>query len=432
MLATDIRLHETPALYRRFCDFIDNKYWNRTARNVRQEIQGNRFLKDFLHREHAIALQLKQLGDEFATNSSHLQVERIRPLYPAVGFMAQVLSLSDTWPQEHSRRLRRRVQGALNNPADVRGLRLELSIATHFTLRSWSVQWPETIENGSDTFDLLVDRVGEPPMEIECKSFGEDTGRKVPRRAVLDFIKYLKPYLMPTIRSLIGGLSITVTIPDRLPTNHHERADFARNLGVLIEQGVSRQMADGTEVRIDTFDPKLLTIALMNGQMTELRATVDNITATVNRQAILIGTAQGGCIAIAIQSARDDKFLKTVFDRLSDAADRQLTRRRAGFLVASIDGLSGHSLRSVALDDQSEQSLRSALWFGVNSFLGSVNRDHVVGLVFLSESSSSPTEHGSIDTTGGTAYYFPKHDSPYWDSRYVGLFKETGIESLPG
>ena len=62
-----------------------------------------------------------------------------------------------------------------------------------------------------------------------------------------------------------------------------------------------------------------------------------------------------------------------------------------------------------------------ALRIAVSRFLSGEGRDHVVGVGFLSESGLQPLEAGLVES-GGTAYYFPKRESPKWSDDFSGLF----------
>ena len=103
-------------------------------------------------------------------------------------------------PRQFSGQLRRRVHGAFKNPDDMRGLRLELSAATHFARRARKLAWPEM--TGEGTFDLLIQDVGPRGLEIECKAISEDKGRRIHKREVLDFYRLLWPHIQSTIKGL--------------------------------------------------------------------------------------------------------------------------------------------------------------------------------------------------------------------------------------
>jgi hypothetical protein len=49
------------------------------------------------------------------------------------------------------------------------------------------------------------------------------------------------------------------------------------------------------------------------------------------------------------------------------------------------------------------------------------NRDHVVGVGFLSRSVLRPVADGTVDS-GGTVYYFPRRESPFWHDDFSGQF----------
>jgi hypothetical protein len=118
----------------------------------------------------------------------------------------------------------------------MRGLRLELSAATHFARRARKFAWPEM--TGEGTFDLLVQDVGPRGLEIECKAIPEDKGRKIHKREVLDFYRLLWPHIQSTVKGLSTG-----------------------RLG---------------DIRSST-------------RPSEVRAAIDEVTETNNRQAMVIG-----------------------------------------------------------------------------------------------------------------------------------------------
>ena len=423
MLATDLHVDRIPTLYKRFASEIGESHWRRIASDLKKEIKGNAFLRDYLTREYAVVFQLCGIGDHISRYGMlQSSLGDLRPAYQAGAFMAQVLSLVDSWPPSEAEKLRRRVHGALKNPADLRGLQLELAVATHFARRGWSVEWPETLGVADETFDHLINIPGIAPLEVECKSIGEDKGSRVTRREVLDFYKLLNPHLKATTQGLSQGLSAVVTLPGRVPTAYRDRVGLAKAVGQAIFQGASKVLPDGTDIRIADFDTASLGLEPQKHKPHDLRKAIDGVTATQNRQAVLVGTSNGGVLALAVQCAKDDLFMKATFDTLSGAA-QQLTGKRAGMLVAAFDGLTGDQLLSVAADDHDSQSPPSALQIAASKFLSSASRESIVGLVFFSRSGLQPAVDGLVDAAdSGTAYHFPKRESSHWNEAYSGLF----------
>lgn len=419
MLALDVHTAQVPEMFQRFSTAIGEEHWRKRVRQCKQEMKGNIFLREYLIQENEIAFQLDQLS-ELAHRLGRIPPAEAenRSVYPALALVVQTLSVLDSSAKDDAERFRRRLHGAFKNPADMRGLRLELVAATHFARRGNRISWPET--TGTGTFDLLVEGDGRAPLEVECKSIGEDKGRRIHRRELIDFATLLKPHLRSTTSGLRRGLSVVVTVPDRLPSSHRERVDFAKVLGRVIFAGSACHLADGTTVRMTDFDAAQVNTS-RRPDPRELRATVDAISGTNNRSAIVIGTHEGGMLALTIQSQRDDALMTSVLDTLSDAAKRQLTGSRAGMLMTGFDGLDGEQLRSIAAQDQDSSQPATALRVAVSRFLSSATRNHVVGVGFVSRSALRPLTSGLVES-GGTAYYFPKRESSFWCDGFSGMF----------
>lgn len=420
MLLTELRTADIPDVYRDFAEFVGESHWRQRVKLLKSEIRGNRFLAEYLESENAIAYQLDHLA-QLRTRFGAIPFAETnnRTIYPAISFAAQVLSMARASPRALAEQLRRRVHDAIKKPEAMRALRLELTAATHFARRGRKLSWPEM--TGGGTFDLLVEDIGPQGLEVECKSIGEDKGRKIHKREALDFYGLLWPHVQPTIRGLRTGLSAVLTLPGRLPERHADRVGLARDFGRVIFQGNDASLHDGAGVRVREFDPTLLG-DIPNGQPREqVRAAIDEVSGTQNRQTMVVGTSAGGALALTLQSTQDDALLKAIFDTLSDSARRQFSGRRGAMFIVGLHGLGGDQLLSVAQQDQDPGQTPSALRMAVSRFLSSSDRDHVVGVGFLSEGAIQPLEHGLVESSG-TTYYFPKRESPMWSEDFAGLF----------
>ena len=420
MLAFDIDTVFIPDIFHRFATVIGEKHWRDRVRKCKEEMKGNAFLREYLMREYEIAFQLDRLS-EIAKKFGRIQLaeEDYPNFYPALSFAAQVLSIMDMAKKDGAERFRRRIHGTFKNPHDMRGLRLELAAATHFARRGSRISWPET--TGAETFDLLVEGEEHEPLEVECKSIGEDKGRRIPRQDVIYFAALLKPYLRSTTNGLCRGLSVVLTVPDRLPSAYKERYEFAKALGRAIFAGTDCSLADGAIVKMTEFDVSRLGNAHLLCHQ-ELRTVVDGISGTNNLSALIIGTRAGGALALTIQSQRDDALIASIFNTLSDAAKRQLTGSRAGMLFTGFDGIDGEQLLSIATQDQDTSQRPTALRVAVSQFLSSDTRNHVIGVGFVSRGAFHPVKSGLVES-GGTAYYFPKRESSFWTDGFSGMFE---------
>jgi hypothetical protein len=155
-----------------------------------------------------------------------------------------------------------------------------------------------------------------------------------------------------------------------------------------------------------------------------MRTALNDVTDTKNRSSLVIGTAAGGVLVLTVQRKADDSYLNAVFDTLSTSAKKQLTGKRAAIFMVGLDGLDGAQLLSIATQGQDPIQPPTGLQLATSKFLAKQNRDNLVGIGFVSSSSLIPVSDG-VQESGGTAYYFPKKESPFWHADFSGMFSAS-------
>jgi len=417
-----VELHtgDIPSVFDRFCVLIGAQHWRKRVDLLKADIKGNRLLKEYLIQENEVAFGL-QASTELTKKFGRFPVHQMdcSSLYPCMAFAAQILSIAEALGSTQRSQLVRRVHGALKNPDDMRGLRLELTAATHFLRRGRGVQWPEMI--GGGTMDLVAPGLGPQGLEIECKSISDDKGRKIHRREALEFCSLVAPQLNDLGKGLKAGIAAVLTLDGRMPGNFADRRKLAQSIVGNVLSGSSNCQLEGANLRIHEFDPDLLGQLGEDGLPAISRDSIDSITGTTNRQALIVARKSGGAIVFVLQSAQDDSLLTYAFDTLSKSASKQLSGGRAGMFLVGLEGLEAESLMALAQQDSTGDQPPTALRVRVSDFLASQGRDHVVGVGFISKGALRPASGGVTDS-GGTAYVFPKRESPFWHSDFSGLF----------
>lgn len=424
MLKVELHTHEIPGLFTRFRDVIDERYWLKRVNSIKEDIRGRPFLANFLTRENAIAFALAKCSDLVRQYGRiPMQEAENHNLYPAMSLAAQVISIMDHSSKNEAAKLVQRIRGGFKNPDDMRAIQLEIMAATHFVLRGYSIGWPEM--EGLGRFDLLVKDLGTNGLEVECKSISGDKGRKIHRREAFEFHHLVKPGLHALSRKLQSGIAVVLTLPDRLPVMHKQKQDLAKRVINAVLASQNTVLDDGSDIRVSEFDMKTLGIVETGNGTGISRASIDKITATNNREAMILGS-KTGAIVFVLQSRRDDTMLEYVFDTVSESAKNQVSKSRPALFLVGLHDVEADSLLSIATQDNDPAKSPTALRIAVSDFLAKKNRDHVIGVGFLSKGNLNPELNGVVKS-GGTAYIFPKKESSFWHQDFSGLFSEREL-----
>lgn len=419
MLKVEIQTGEIPDIFVRFKHVVDERYWLKRVASIKDEIHGLPLLKNYLIKENGIAFSLTRcsdLVDRYGSIPTHETGNR--DLYPAISLAAQVLSIMEHSSAIETEKLVQRIRGSFKNPDDMRAIQLEIMAATHFVNRGHQIIWPEM--EGIGTFDLLIQDIGTNGLEIECKSVSENKGRRIHRREAFEFHHLVKPLFQTFSQNLQTGVAVVLTVPDRLPTSYKQKMDLAKRVKSSVIAAQSTTLKDGSNIRVLEFDIASLGIIWKGSTPVISREAIDQITSTHNREIMIFGNKDGAIIFV-LQSQQDDTMLEYIFNTLSKSAKKQFSKSRPALFLVGLQSIEAENLLNIAIQDNDPTQLPSALRFGVSDFLANQDRDHVIGVGFLSDSALNPETHGVV-MNRGTAYFFPKKESSFWHEDFSGLF----------
>ncbi|MCK4951868.1 MAG: hypothetical protein KAS48_08625 [Gammaproteobacteria bacterium] len=421
MLKVELHTHEIPDIFANFKNIVGEEHWLRRVKLIKQSIKGHIYLKDHFHKENSIAFALSKYSACIKKYGGiPLQEIENRELYPAISFAAQTLSIIEHASNQQKKALTRRIHGAFKNPGDMRAIQLEMLAATHFVRQGYPISWPEMDETGN--FDLLVNDIGSNGLEVECKSISRDKGKKIHQFEIHEFYNLIAKEIKPIIRDLEVGLSVVLTVPERLPSQHSKRKALANRIGNQILAAHSKSFEDGCDIRITEFDfySNFDNVSSAHGAIDI--DMIDQITETKNRGAAVIGNHCGGGVIFVVQSRQDDTLLDSIFNTLNRSAKNQLNKTRPALFLVGFHDLEINALYEIAQHDADSQNPPTPLRIGVSNFLSSKNRDHIVSISFIGDELLTTKKNGDL-TSGGASYTFTKEESIFWHKDFIKILQ---------
>ncbi|HJZ12641.1 MAG TPA: hypothetical protein VJ521_10850, partial [Acidobacteriota bacterium] len=212
-----------------------------------------------------------------------------------------------------------------------------------------------------------------------------------------------------------------LTLPGRLPSALTQRKGLARLVVKAIMSGQAASLPEGGDIRISQFDMAAIAKVDPQGRLEISKSDIERVTATRDREGLILGSRRGGAIVFILQSANEDRPLDYVFDTLSNSAKTQVSNSLPALFLVGFDGVEPGELVNIATQDFDPEQQPTALRIAVSKFLSSKDRDHIIGVTFLSRSALTPKLHGEFDS-GGSAYIFPRRESRFWLEEFSGLF----------
>jgi hypothetical protein len=418
MLRTEIHIEEIPRIFIRFCEVVDQNLWLKRVQSINKEIRGRPYLRNYLLVENSLIFKLASLSQLIEKYGwIPRSYRKNSEFYPAITFAAQVLSVHDHIPETQKLAFLGRVRGALKNLDNLNALLLEFTVITQFERLNFPLSLPET--GVSASFDLLVENIGINGLEIECKTISADTGRKITRRQALEFFDIARPSFESALQNFQGGICVVLTIPARMPSSSEEKLELVR----LVRENIIRYQAESSaldsSIHIFTFDLDLIKGVELNNSSTT-RIDVDKITGTENQEVMIIGNSRR-VLTFAIQSEQETVLLERIYTTIKDSAKRQVSKTRPAIYIVGLEGIGPEELVNLAIHDSDSKNVPTGLRIIVNKLLASPNREHVVGIGFLSGKSMDNSTLG-VSSEIGSVYFFPNRESNFWHKDFSGLF----------
>lgn len=351
------------------------KAWSRLLNSNRRRVQANPLLADYVRNRFAIECAMDRAVCEVQKSagwpSGALSADSY---YGLVAFSAALNQVHQRLSPVAKKTLEGRLRGLLSSKEGVASLAFELIVITDLMHRGWDVTCND-LEQGRG-FDFLVTANG-LEIEVECKTFSADLGRKVHEVDVLELAWRLHENLLSAARQS-RVLLVDVRVPDRL------KPSSLSNIAVCVSEAIKTGANGGHDelcsVSVHPFAFSDVPSAILGRpSRDEVRSFLEKRFALGNSQYYTVVFPPDGLAAVCVRSARADKVSDSIFDNFKEAAERQLSTKRPAIVWGHVLDLTPNELRELTIATNTATT-PTPLGQRLNNFFASDERKHVHSL----------------------------------------------------
>jgi hypothetical protein len=350
------------------------KAWSRLLNSNKRRVQHNPLLNDYVLNRFAIECAMERAIRE-AIESGRWPSEALSDdsFYGLVAFSAALNQVHQRLPTRAKKALEGRLKGLLSSKEGVASLAFELIVITDLMHRGWDVTCNDLEQGGG--FDFLV-RANDLEIEVECKTFSADLGRKIHEVDAREFVWRLHKDLLSEARQS-RALLVDVQLPDRLEPSSLNA--LAQHVGEAVKAG-NNCANDLCSVSLHPFAFSDVRSSVPGRpSKDEVRSFLEQRFDLGNSQHYTVVFPPDGLASVCVRSARTDKVSDSIFDNFKEAADRQLSRTRPGIVWGHVLDLKPHELRELTVATKNATT-PTPLGQRLNNFFASDDRRHVHSL----------------------------------------------------
>jgi hypothetical protein len=419
--SVDVHDTEVASLLLGLVEITGIEPWKRRFEWLQRELSENHFMEDWLRERCLVEWTMNEvLADPSLILNQPFKVGTTAQ-YELVAFAAGTVRSYEHLSDSGQRRLRGVLLDGLKEDKGLLSIQHEITTAVHLMSRGFDVEFNDMDHGGG--FDFIARKDG-VEIEVECKMFSADLGRKIHRRRSATLFKALEDTLAQTYNSASAGLIVTVTIPDRLsrsPEQHHGIENAVRT-GLL--QGDAFTQTEHCTVRVLAFpiDQSPFNKAPKQIPRQEIDQFVRERTGRSNSTLMILFSPKRRAVILSLESEKSDEVLNGMYRQLREAAKGQFTKTRPAILAVQLHDLTIDQLASLAQSDSPSRGNANGLQIMTSDFLQSPSRAHIYTVVYRSHGTLGDTLQDGTKRADGLAYmiknaYHPLHE----DRRYAAF-----------
>ena len=413
----DVYPDQLEAIYSSLVAITGQDPWDRAFARISQQLTTNPFMREWLEERHTIAIKLHDLLSE-RQRAGYTRIEaRDLADYRLISFAVGVSRAYQGLSPLGRARLRGMLIDGLKSDHGLLALENEITTATHLLSRGFDVEFHD-IEAGGG-IDLIA-RKDTVEIEVECKLFSGDLGRKIHRVRAIALFWSLSEIASRTYQSATRGLIVRITIADRL-TGAQEVLDSIRNaFARAILNGQGSTLSPDCEIEVRDFDVASSPFAISDVAELSAAAIHDFVHARLGHtgaHTMHFFSPGRRALVVAIESRKPDKVLGGIRRQLRDTAEYQFGGVRPGIICVQFQDLTSEEVQDLGDSDSTDRENATGLQIMTSDLLQDPKRSHIHSIAYRSHGKllrgdGVVTEHGSI-------YVIRNRNNAVWaDPRY--------------
>lgn len=347
--APDLPDHKIPNFLRILLEIPTPALWDHRAKDFEQQIRANPLIESYIDAHYSIERTMERVRNHKKKtgrlpDATKLDTPNaVRRLYNFAAMIAQVYSNLSAAGKNV---LKGRIRGALRDDIGLAPLVSELEIAIHVMRKGFDVEFHDLEHGGGYDFFAKRDDI---ELEIECKAVSGDLGRKIHLRRQYQLGGLVYP-VMKEVLSDGGGRLAIATLPDRLHGDQAQMQEIASSISRVLKTG--NQIADPApcSVAFKEFDIAASPFSRAVPEDNLQDDVVDFCQSAFGYELhhlMMIFRPGQGAVIVAVQSARKDDVLRSLY-RQTKEASRQLSGDRPGVICVNLMDVTADQLHEIA------------------------------------------------------------------------------------
>lgn len=371
---------EIVPLFRRFVSITTWKSWKARIAALEQQVTSNPLLREYFAERYSLELEIGRLhrilrrGGKIGLPATYRETA-------VLSFVATVARVHQRLSPQGQRRLTGMLRSGLDAEHGLTSVEHEMGIAAHLMGQGFDVTFSDIEASGR--FDMLAER-GDVEVEVECKTFSGDLGRKIHRRRLYQLGGYVYPLMVEALDRRPGGQFARILLTGRLQGTDQQLRNIHERLAKVLQDGRSdpAQEPCAIEYRMfslvgspfETTEPEAL-------EREVVRQYIEREVGLPIGHVMMLFRPSHGAIVIAVESLQKDAVMPGLIRQLKQSVKRQFTGTRPAVICVKFLDITEQELLEIGEQDRSEQP--TGLQIATNHLLNRDDWRHIHTLAYF-------------------------------------------------